>query len=835
MPAIARWWRLDVRRRWRSLLVLAALVAIASGVVMTAVAGANRAASAMDRLLAQTLPATALVAPLTPGFDWSAVRALPEVEALTEIVFSAFEVDGMPAPSSMMFPPADSEAMSSVERPVVLEGRLADPTRADEVVVTRAFAESSGKGVGDTVRLRLFSPDQVDGGLIPAQVPTTLTDQVWILTTEQAEASLATGVELETTYHAAGSVVEATIVGVVRSPWFSDTLDGDGFVVPSAGLYDDYSPYLLGANGSASINAMVRLRGGEADIPRFQSRVAEITGRSDIEVWNLVSATEKTRDVIRFEAASLIAFAAVAGLAATLLIGLAMARYAISTASDIQVLNAVGMTPRQSRRAALLGPTLAAVAGVTIGAAASIIASQWFPIGSASVVEPTPGLDVDPIVLLVGLLSVPPLVAMTTAGAAGLALRTTRSSTAERPSMIASAAVRAGMPVPIVLGTRFALEPGQARRAVPVRTVLLGMVAGVTGVAAALTFSDAVNDATANPARLGVVYQFEVWAGFDNFGLWPADAGFAAMAELPGVAGINDTRAQIADADGEQITIFSLNPLGTQPSYVLTDGRLPVGTDEIVLGERSARALDIRVGDTLLLAGSGGEADFRVVGVGFVDFIGSILGDANPAGGVITEDGYEALFGGDYVIRYGQVQLEPGTDTEAAFARLQAAASDVMADGAFPAEWITPTEVRELPTELRSVRTLPMAMAGFLALLAVGAVGHALVTAVRRRSHDIAILRAVGMTRRQSRSAVITQAAVVSLIGLAIGIPVGVALGRTIWRSVADTTFMHYVAPAAVAALVFVVPVTLAAAILLALWPGRAAAALPVAEVLRAE
>ena len=835
MTPVLAWFRLDLRRRWRSLLVLAVLVALASGVVMTAAAGANRAASAVDRLNAQTLPATALVAPLTPGFDWAAVRALPEVQALTELVFSPFEVDGRPAPNSMMFPPADAEAMSSVERPVILEGRLADPTRADEVVVTPAFTDSSGKGVGDTVSLRLFSPEQVDAGHVPAQVPTALTDQVWILTTEQAEAALATGVEVEATYSPAGPTIEATIVGVVRSPWFSDTLDGEGFVVPSAGLYDDYAPYLLGASGLASINAMVRLGRGDADIPRFQGHLAEITGRSDIDVWNLVSATDKTRDVVRFEAANLIAFAVAAGFAAILLIGLAIARYAAATASDLQVLSAVGMTPRQSRRAALLGPVLAAAGGVTVGAAATISASRWFPIGSASVVEPNPGLDIDLVVLSVGLLATPVLVAVTAAAAAGLALHTSRSAPAERPSMIASAAARAGVPVPAVLGIRFAIEPGSSRRAVPVRTVLLGMVAGVTGVVAALTFSKAVDDATTNPARLGVLYQFESWIGFDNFELWPADAGFAAMADVPGVAGINDTRAQVADADGEQITIFSLNPFGTQPSYVVTDGRLPIGPNEILLGQRSAQVLGTRLGDTVSLTASGGKAEFLVVGIGFVDFIGSLLGDANPAGGAVTKEGYEALFERDYVIRYGQVQLEPGADTEAAFAGLYEVGTEIAANGTYSAEWITPTEVRELPTELRSVRTLPMVMAGFLALLALGAVGHALVTAVRRRGHDIAVLRALGMTRWQSRTTAITQATVVSLVGLAVGVPLGVALGRTIWRYVADTTFMHYVPPAAAAALALVIPVTLAAAVLLAAWPGRAAASLPVADVLRAE
>jgi hypothetical protein len=352
---------------------------------------------------------------------------------------------------------------------------------------------------------------------------------------------------------------------------------------------------------------------------------------------------------------------------------------------------------------------------------------------------------------------------------------------------------------------------------------------------AALTFSNAVADATTNPSRLGVLYQFEAWAGFDNFELWPADSGFAAMADVPGVAGINDTRAQIADAEGEQITVFSLNPFGSQPSYVVTDGRLPIGPHEVVLGQRSARALGTGLGDTVVLVGSGGTAEFSVVGIGFVDFIGSLLGDANPAGAAMNKEGYEALFAGDYVIRYGQVQLEPGVDVELVFSRLYEVATDVVADGTFSAEWITPTEVRELPTELRSVRTLPMVMAGFLALLALGAVGHALATAVRRRRHDIAVLRALGMSRRQSRTSVIIQATVVSLVGLAVGAPLGVALGRTIWRYVADTTFMHYVPPVAAAALALVIPVTLAAAVLLAVWPGRVAASLPVADVLRAE
>jgi hypothetical protein len=42
--------------------------------------------------------------------------------------------------------------------------------------------------------------------------------------------------------------------------------------------------------------------------------------------------------------------------------------------------------------------------------------------------------------------------------------------------------------------------------------------------------------------------------------------------------------------------------------------------------------------------------------------------------------------------------------------------------------------------------TLPatLALSAFLALLAIGAVGHALSIAVRRRRHELAVLRALG-------------------------------------------------------------------------------------------
>ena len=130
---------------------------------------------------------------------------------------------------------------------------------------------------------------------------------------------------------------------------------------------------------------------------------------------------------------------------------------------------------------------------------------------------------------------------------------------------------------------------------------------------------------------------------------------------------------------------------------------------------------------------------------------------------------------------------------------------------------------------------LPLALGGFLALLAAGAVGQALTMAVRRRRRELAVLRTLGLTGRQTRWVVVTQASVLAVIGLALGIPLGLAVGRA---HLAGRRGLHpagVLPPLSVWALALIVPVTLLAANLLAVWPARRAARLRPGRILRGE
>jgi predicted lysophospholipase L1 biosynthesis ABC-type transport system permease subunit len=380
----------------------------------------------------------------------------------------------------------------------------------------------------------------------------------------------------------------------------------------------------------------------------------------------------------------------------------------------------------------------------------------------------------------------------------------------------------------MVVGARFALEPGRGQTAVPVRPALLGAVTGVLGVVAAVTFSAGVSDAASRPERFGQTFQLFAHLGKAGSDWAPAGGTFAAILRDPDVVAVNDTRVAVAQAGDISITMSTYRAAGAEPLPVVLDsGRLPAAADEVVLAPTTAHDLGVRVGATVHLRGTRSAAA-TVSGIAFVP-----EGSHNDydEGGWLTPGGYDRLFDG-FKYHNVLVSVRPGADVQAVYTRLQQAAARLGGGG--PAVF----EAARVPTqvaEIQDVRLLPRLLGIFLAVLAVGAVGHALATAVRRRRVEVAVLRALGMTRRQSRGVVVTQASVLAAMGLAFGVPVGLAVGRVLWRFVAGSTPLQYVPPLAFWAMLLVGPLALLVANLLAAWPGHQAARLRIGDVLRAE
>ena len=807
------WLRLEARRRWRSLVVVALLVALTVGTVLTAVAGARRGESAFDRLWAVTLPATITVVPNQPGFDWSAIESLPEVSATTLFVVQDGELitgtgpDGSFSSDNLGFPPGGPGALHTVERPVVLAGRMSVDSRADEVVASAEFMSEHHLRVGAPLTIHLPSPAQAEQSFDP--------------TSAQPKGPLA----------------QVRIVGVVRSPFWLDGPGSGGGVLPTYAFTQKYSQYLFGsdlARTSVYVNALMRLNGGEAAIPAFKADLARVTHRSDIDVWdNYQKFGGPVKKATSYEAAVLLAFGLAALLAALFLVGQTVSRYVADSAEDLRVLQALGLTRRKAVVCAGIVLGLAAVAGAVIGVAAALTASRWMPIGLASYAEPHPGFSADWLVLAVGGAVAVLLVAGGTALLTGAALSARRVRATPRGSAVARAAAAAGLPVAAVMGTRFALEPGRGRAAVPVFPAVMGAVAGVLGVLAAFTFSAGVSDAVAHPERFGVTWQLEAFYGLDGMDVGPSAQVSRAVAASPDVAGLLDMRVGGAQSSGVSIESYEYNPVdGKRVPVVLTAGTLPDTSAGITLAPTTAQQLRASVGSVLRLTGGPVPRTMTVTGIGFVP---DGPHNSYDQGAWLTPAGFNQLFGGahyKFKFHLAALSLRPGVALSAGIHAVNAAVATVKGAQSLG---FSPPQPDQTVVILQDLSVLPTALGGFLALLALGAVGYALTTAVRRRGRELAVLRALGLTGRQSRLVIVTQASVLAVAGLAVGIPLGLVVARVVWRAVANFVPLAYQPPLDAWALILIAPATLLAANLLAVWPGGRAARLRAGQVLRTE
>jgi len=173
------------------------------------------------------------------------------------------------------------------------------------------------------------------------------------------------------------------------------------------------------------------------------------------------------------------------------------------------------------------------------------------------------------------------------------------------------------------------------------------------------------------------------------------------------------------------------------------------------------------------------------------------------------------------------IRWKPGVDTTASAKRFR-----TLGSGEYFAET---AQLSSYVTSLGELRSLPFSLAVFFALLACATVAHALVTTVRRRGRELAILRSFGFTRRATRVAIAWQATLLAIVGVAVGVPLGILLGRVVWRQIAEEFPVIYVPPLALVGVLLVVPLALLITNLIAAGPAHAATRVQPATELRTE
>jgi ABC-type antimicrobial peptide transport system permease subunit len=133
------------------------------------------------------------------------------------------------------------------------------------------------------------------------------------------------------------------------------------------------------------------------------------------------------------------------------------------------------------------------------------------------------------------------------------------------------------------------------------------------------------------------------------------------------------------------------------------------------------------------------------------------------------------------------------------------------------------------------VQSVPYVLAGLLGLLVVLTIAQTLLSSLRARRRDLAVLRALGGPPRLLRRSVHWQATVVTLLPALIAIPLGLIVGRLVFKALADDIGAVDSAKYPSAAVLAVIAGVVVLANLVAMWPARLARRLSAAAALRTE
>lgn len=790
------WARSELRRRWPALVLLGVLAGSAAGLAMAAIDGAGRTETAYQRMHAQLQGGDAVFFPSQVGVsdaDVTKLSEIPEVAAWGGFASTTSQFDEFPGEGGPLVA-VGRDWFTNIERAKVLEGRLPHPARDDEAVINVPTTKVGGR-VGMVVTWRNLSP--ADSAALGGYPP------------DGFDWSRATG-----------PVTRLRVVGVVRQPMESVLSFSSGAAVWVGPAWAEAH---LASSAVGFTNAVVRLRRGAADIPAFEAGIARVYGRSDLPVKDLSDDIKRVERSLDVERSALLLFAAAVIAATVVLIGQAFARSVRTGSAMAPTLQALGLD-RSGLMTGLVAPHIVTIVAAALTAAATAVALSYrFPIGLGRRLDPETGTHLGWPALAVG-------IAVTVAAAAvacGLvAWRTVRQLTPRsrmRHTRLIGAATRAGATVPVALGASMALEPAPARAGATTRPALVAAIVGVLGVVGAVTLVAGIDDALHRPERIGQTWDLEASPLVDPSALdaliEQTTTKLARNRDV-GAFALMSRVATVVDRKGD-VPLYALRTLGGSMRFTTLQGRAPVAVDEVALGPRTTSAIGARIGDTITV----GPASRRVKVVG-ITLLAQTPHTSFDEGAWLTPEALEAVAGTDPGLRENVLFVRVGDG-----ASLTAVQGELTGLGFYAERPIVPPDV----ANLGNVRNLPLFLAAFLIVLAVGAIAHALLTGARSRSNDLAVLRALGLTPRQAAACVIWQAAVIGVVALAIGVPLGVVLGRRVWRVLAESLSFEYVGPLAGPVLVVIVLVALATVGVMAVWPARGAARLRTAEVLRTE
>jgi len=707
---------------------------------------------------------------------------------------------------------------SDQDRLTAIDGRLANPKQADEIVVSALIARVAGWHVGETVPIGFYT-----------NVQSTL-------------PGYGTGAGFKIKPYMR---IEMKVAGIVafNNQVVLDSLDA------TATAEIVYTPALVHRLVQCCINnttSFLRLDGGAGSVTAVEREIQRAAGPNVFISFGVKSSTAVAERAIKPESIALGVFGGIAALAALLIAGQAMGRQLRFGAEEEQALRALGASPAMIMGDGLVGLLAGVFAGSLLAVAVAVGLSPLAPIGVVRPVYPDPGVAFDWTVFGLGFV----VLVLVLTGVAGLMayrqaphrVRRQVDRGARRQFKVISSASGPRLPAPAVEGIRFALDPGTGRNTVPVRSVIAGTTLAIVVVVATVTFGASLDSLVSHPRLYGWNWDYELTGGG---GIAPVPGQLAATmldGDRSVAAWSGVYFGGTASVDGELVPVLGQREHAMVSPPVLSGHGLDT-SGQIVLGGATLSALHKRVGDTVETSIGGSTPNrLKIVGTATMPIIGVQVGGQHPGMGtgaivsstlipVSASNPNDVSPAGPSAVL---VRLRSGANPVTSLRSLRRIAAELT----LPRNYGVTVLTVQRPSEIinyRSMGTIPAFLGVGLGAAAVAAVGFTLVASVRRRRRDLALLKTLGFTRRQLAATVAWQSSIVVFLGIVVGVPVGIVVGRLLWNLFAHA--IDAVPQTTVPAVtIFLITVgALALANVVAALPGRIAANTSTAILLRVE
>ncbi|WP_327324045.1 ABC transporter permease [Streptomyces sp. NBC_01210] len=333
---------------------------------------------------------------------------------------------------------------------------------------------------------------------------------------------------------------------------------------------------------------------------------------------------------------------------------------------------------------------------------------------------------------------------------------------------------------------RTALRNVLAHKARLLMTVLAVML-GVAFVSGTLVFTDTLGNAyrkqsakSYDNVAVAVTTYTNQTDGKKNAGI--DNKTLERIRGLDGVAGATGRVsgfAGVADQDGKLIgngwsntgANFAPGKDGKDGQYSFTDGSGPVKDSQVALDQDSATKGKYEVGDTVRVATNGPVKEYTLSGV-FTTEDGAV----NAGGSLVLFDTPVAQ----------KLYLQPGYFKDVTVTAAAGASDQKILDTVKPllpkdaeaqtGKQLADDQARMIEEGLSNLNTMLLAFAAIALFVGVFLIANTFTMLVAQRTRELALMRAVGASRRQVKRSVMLEALVVGALASVIGFVLGIGL-----------------------------------------------------------